>query len=305
MPSSNQVPVIWHEGSLDGDKRSHYGNTGLLNEMFDATASYEFIHGSTFREVPTDSTGAIVVVHGGHETGRESEILGDVNTLSWSVIIVFGDEEGTFNTHLLQAPNRKLWQQTPIPGKHDFCDRFLICGYPCDTQRELRKLEGTLKDTDWFFSGQISHSRRHLCAHFMQNVPNGDFNRTVGFNQGFDRAEYFQRMARAKIIPCPAGPATPDTIRLAEALESGCIPIADDVPGTRTSYPLSYWRYVLKQEPPFPVLTDWADAPNIVAREVAAFPEKTLKLQAWWIEYKRSMQDWLRSDIKELKAKCE
>ena len=305
MPSSNQIPVIWHEGSLDGDKRSHYGNTGLLNEMFDATVSYEFIHGSTFRELPTGSTGAIVVVHGGHEAGRESEILGDVNTLSWSVIIIFGDEEGTFNTRLLQAPNRKLWQQTPIPGKHDFCDRFLICGYPCDTQRELRKLEGTLKDTDWFFSGQISHSRRHLCAHFMQNVPNGDFNRTVGFNQGFDRAEYFQRMARAKIVPCPAGPATPDTIRLAEALESGCIPIADDVPGTRTSYPLSYWRYVLKQEPPFPVLTDWADAPNIVAREVAAFPEKTLKLQAWWIEYKRNMQDWLRSDIKELKAKCE
>ena len=304
MLSSNQIPVIWHEGSLDGDKRSHYGNTGLLNEMFDATAPYEFIHGSTFRELPTDSTGAIVVVHGGHEAGRESEILGDVNTLSWSVIIIFGDEEGTFNTRLLQAPNRKLWQQTPIPGKHDFCDRFLICGYPCDTQRELRKLEGTLKDTDWFFSGQISHSRRHLCAHFMQNVPNGDFNRTVGFNQGFDRAEYFQRMARAKIIPCPAGPATPDTIRLAEALESGCIPIADDVPGTR-NFPLGYWRYVLKQEPPFPVLTDWAQAPSIVAAEVATFPEKIIRLHVWWTEYKRSMRDWLQSDIEELKQKCE
>jgi hypothetical protein len=304
MPS-NQIPVIWHEGSLDGDKRSHYGNTGLLNEMFDAMEDYNFIHGSTFQESPKDSRGAVVVVHGGHETGRENEILGDVNTLKWTVIIVFGDEEGTFNTQMLQAPNRKLWQQTPIPGKHDFCDRFLICGYPCDTQRELKKLENTQKTVDWFFSGQISHSRRHLCAQFMQNVPNGIFNRTAGFNQGLARSEYFSQMAKAKIVPCPGGPATPDTIRLAEALESGCIPIADDVPGTRARYSRSYWRYVLKQEPPFPILTDWAEAPSIVAKEIAAFPERITKVQAWWKEYKRSMQDWLRSDIEELRKQCE
>ena len=29
------------------------------------------------------------------------------------------------------------------------------------------------------------------------------------------------------MIPCPSGPATPDSFRLWEALEAGCVPIAD------------------------------------------------------------------------------
>ena len=303
MASDASIPVIWHEGTSNGDKRSWYDDAVLMNETFDGVRG--FTHHSTFAELPEGSDGAIIVVHGGNEQGRADSVLMDAETLKWSIIVVLCDDESAFNTRLLQAPNRKLWQQMPIPGKHDFCDRFLICGYPNDIHRELAKCRDVNRDLDWFFAGQVTHSRRHHCVKFLDRIPNGTLVKTAGFSQGLSREEYYRTLRRCKIAPCPGGPVTPDTIRVAEALEAGCVPLVDMKPGNRGQYPNGYWKYVLKQDPPFRVVNEWFELPVAMQEELAAFPQKTLKLQEWWANYKRSMQDWLRQDIEELRTRCE
>jgi hypothetical protein len=55
----------------------------------------------------------------------------------------------------------------------------------------------------------------------------GTFIPTKGFTQGDPHDLYYRQMADAKVAPAPSGPETPDSFRLFEALESGCVPIAD------------------------------------------------------------------------------
>jgi hypothetical protein len=170
----------------------------------------------------------------------------------------------------------------------------------------LAKCRDFSRDLDWFFAGQITHSRRHHCVRFLENIPRGELIKTGGFSQqALSRTDYYTRMSRCKIVPCPGGPVTPDTIRVAEALEAGCVPIVDSKPGNRSEYPGGYWNYVLKQTPPFTVLDEWWQLPNLMQEELARFPQRQQELQIWWANYKRSMQDWLRQDIEELRSRCE
>jgi hypothetical protein len=128
-------------------------------------------------------------------------------------------------------------------------------------------------------------------------MPNGLLHETPGFWQGLERSEYYIKMSQAKIIPCPSGPVTPDTIRLSEALEAGCLPIAD---GTcpRPGYPANgYWQYVLGCNPPFPIIYDWTTLPEVMRRELEQWPRNRDTAVAWWREYKRSMHAWIPEDL--------
>lgn len=302
MLSSNQIPVIWHEGVFGLDKRSRYGMSTLLNEMFDNTREFEFVHCNTMSELPQNAPEAVVIIHGEHEFNRVDQIEQDLNRLGRSVIVLACDEPGIFPAQRIIRPNRRLWIQTP--NAHlPYGDRFMICGYPHDIHMHLANMDVRAVDRplDWFFSGQVTHGRRTQCVAQLRTMPNGQLNETAGFWQGIERSEYYRAMTQAKIIPCPSGPATPDSMRVAEALEAGCVPIVDAL-CSRHGYPLGYWQTVLKQEPPFRLIEDWSTLPQVMAEELAKWPHNRDRLIDWWLEYKRSYCDWMREDIAALRS---
>jgi hypothetical protein len=301
--SGDRVPVIWHEGSSCDDKRSRYANCTLLNEALDA--GFDFRHYSTLAEVPHDAREAIVVVNGGHEQGLEPAINEELRRFQWSVVIVIGDEESRFQTKILQGPHRKIWQQNPTPQTYRFADHFLICGYPSDTQKHLALHDRTsaIRPLDWFFAGQVTHARRRQCVQALNFIPNGKLQATQSFfAQDLTQTDYYAIMSKAKIIPCPGGPCTPDTFRLAEALESGCLPIADDRPGL-AGYPSGYWENVFGERPPFPIVQNWTNLSEIMKQELAKWPHNRDAAHAWWVKYKSRMADWLRADMLELQGR--
>ena len=290
--------VVWHEGANNPDNRCWLGMTKLLNDALDA-ANESFIHRSTWVELPPDATEAIVVIHGDHEYRHIHTIQEELKRLQRALIIVIGDESALFPTAALAGPGRILWHQVPIPGRHDYCKRFLIGGYPPDCPHLI--CPGNERHYDWFFAGQITHARRVACAEQLRQLPNGKLLETAGFWQGFERAEYYALMSTAKIIPCPSGPTTPDSFRVAEALEAGCIPIVD---GTcpRFAYPQGYWKYVFGYDPPFPIIYDWKTLPRVMDEMLAGWPRNRDIAYAWWQQYKKEMHSWVTEDLNLLRS---
>lgn len=301
----NTVEVIWHEGANRSDNRCWLGVTKLLNDAFDGCENYHFVHHSTWAEMPTSGVdGAVVVYHGDHEFTKIEEIQKELATLKWALIIVIGDESALFPCGRLVALNRKVWFQIPMPGaRHSYSVRNLICGYPPDAPEHLAPFDSTSveRPLDWFFSGQITHARRIACATELRKMKNGRLIENAGFWQGLPRAAYYAAMASAKIIPCPSGPTTPDSFRMAEALEAGCLPIVD---GTcpREGYPEGFWKNIFGYEPPFPVIYDWATLPQVMEKALAEWPKNRDIACKWWQLYKGEMKKWLAKDLDSLRG---
>lgn len=292
------LSCVWSETSLDPDNRSHYGIATLLNNALDR-AELGFIHRNGFKELPPDTEGAVVIIHGAHEAPTANSVVNNIERLTWSVVIVIGDEAAVFQTDRLYGPRRKVWIQMPVPGKHDQAARFLICGYPHDAPAFLENCKGLKRIFNWSYAGQVNHACRKQCVEVLRSLHNGYLFESPRFWDGIPRDEYYKVLAQSRVVACPPGAATPDTLRVAEALEAGCIPIADDrwPPGFGRPGMMGYWRYVLGEEPPFPLLSNWRDFPEIMSQQLIDWDENTEKLQTWWQNYKGRMREWLREDV--------
>jgi hypothetical protein len=300
--------VVWSETSLDPDGRSHYALCTLVNNTLDR-AELGFIHRNGFQQLPEkfsgtgNGAGAVVIIHGGHQAGEAPKIIESVRRLGWAISIVVGDEEGIFPTELLLGPRHKVWVQMPVIGKHDHADRRLICGYPHDAPAYLALCEDEKRERrlNWFYAGQVNHDSRRACVAQLQMMRDGFLYRSPGFWNGLPRDEYYRLLASCKIAPCPAGAATPDTLRVAEALEAGCVPIVEDrwppffPRGGRAK--TGYWEYVFGEKPPFPILTDWRDFPTLYDQALHEWPTNRDRLQSWWSSYKIKMCSWLVEDV--------
>ena len=120
---------------------------------------------------------------------------------------------------------------------------------------------------------------------------------TSGYLQeAVSRSEYFQLMASAKVIPCPSGPYSVDCARTFEALEAGCIPVADTVTAAAGSF--DYWKLLFRGEPPFPRIANWPDFPGILDSLLADWQHRSNRVFAWWQQWKRTITRQLDADIR-------
>jgi hypothetical protein len=79
---------------------------------------------------------------------------------------------------------------------------------------------------------------------------------TEGFGRGFGNSTYGAVMEDSILAPCPAG-NSPETIRLYDALECGCIPIA-----LRHEF-LTSNKFTVGV-PPFPIIDSWEELPRLL-----------------------------------------
>lgn len=295
---------VWAEGSLDADNRSHYGVATLVNNALDK-AELGFVHRNGFAQLPDDARGAVVVVHGEHQARDAQRVVDNINRLGWSVVIVIADETGAFPTDWLRRDRSRVWVQMPVPGRHDWVHRKLICSHPHDAESFLCHYLGEMKARpyDWSFCGQVNNTNRRNCVAKLRNFSNGYLYESPRFWDGLPRNEYYRIMASSKIVMCPTGSATPDTMRVAEALEAGCVPIVEDK--YPPSYPIrgvgtgleGYWRYVLGETPPFPTITSWDELDGVYARVIENWEAYVSLIQSWWRGYKNRMTSWLEEDV--------
>jgi len=240
------------------------------------------------KDAPRSGDIVVMIIHGDHERAKGAEIAADLSGFKQALCIIVG-ESGEFPVSAVSGPNRWVWQQSPVPGKHDATKRIIL-GYPPDAPALLfmSNILSVQREYDWFFAGQVTHSHRYACVEQLRRMSRGFLLETAGFWQGMERSNYYTALNRAKIIPCPSGPETPDTFRVWEALEAGCVPIVD-ASCPKKDFPTGFWEYVLGKPLPFPVISDWKTLPDVIQEELQKWPANRDALYKWWMNYKRHL----------------
>jgi hypothetical protein len=118
----------------------------------------------------------------------------------------------------------------------------------------------------------------------ISTIPNGVLKISGGFSQGLNHSDYYDIMGRSKVVLCPRGNVSPDSFRIYEALECGCIPIAENT---------AFWRLMFGNVP-FPVI----DEPNqwkiYADYAIKHFYGKQWAISDWWKEQKEKIKKELR-----------
>lgn len=283
----------------------NYWDQAMLEEMF-AKGNYEHhinfddtkaINEST--EVPAEKVGAVVIVNGRTHTEDAAWITEDMAHLRWVLFIITGDEEALFPWRDIHHPLMRVWVQLPRMNEHNDTSYKLVNGYRPQTRQLLKEIGQQERTHDFFFAGQVTHARREQCYEAARGLPNGILYETREFGREvLPYPEYLKVMSSSKIVLCPSGPESPDSFRVYEALEAGCIPIVDAF-STKHQAP-GFWQYLLGDDIPFPIVDYWDKLPVVLPQILKEYPENANRVFAWWQMKKREMFHRLTDDVREL-----
>lgn len=272
-----------------------YWDMGVINDLltsklYPAKSYYEL----TEVEPNELKDGGIIVFPARSQVKYIDQLNKYLAKLDWAILVLTGDEEAEFPADQVKHDNIKIWVMSPHPDKHS-ADKygFLGTGYPPQIH-EYKSENKPKKDYDWFFSGQVTHYYRELAVNYLTPMKGGRLVKTEGFTQGLEPKEYCAELQRAKVAPAPSGPITPDSFRLFEALELGCVPIPDERDWQ------GYWYYFWGEEPKYPVLDSYEQLQGYIKDQVALYPANNNRTFAWWQKRKRQLVKQFTSDIERL-----
>lgn len=124
---------------------------------------------------------------------------------------------------------------------------------------------------------------------------------STGFSNGYNVGLYSATMEDSIFAPCPAG-NSPETIRLYDALESGCIPVS-----LNHEFLVSCDALGELGTPPFILLSSWNEFPAFLEQmkqKMATSPEEIQQMQnnciIWWEKYKKHIAQKIAQRIESL-----
>lgn len=274
---------------------------GLLKSIFD-DLGYDY--SQDYDHFDYGMERGIVVIPARHHVGLEEQVNAELAKLPKVKLFLVGDEEGSFDVSKITHPAIDITIQNPRPEKHSQYKR-LGTGFPAHMPNAIKR-EVPTKDLDFFFAGQSTYHapeltppmnvnyRRKEMADALEHLPKGKLIRSEGFTQGLSHEEYYDLLGRAKVAPCPSGPELPDTFRLFEALEMGCVPIVDDTVHKFGKEPVhfeNYWQWFYDDSPPFPIVSNFDGWKEALEFGVTNYPDLNNKCQAWWYQQKWKLKD--------------
>ena len=188
---------------------------------------------------------------------------------------------------------------------------FLPLGYPSGMQAKTEPKPIASRRHLWAFAGEVKQRRQRMLE-AARRLGRGFEHLTTRWEDenALSKRDYAEVLADTVFVPCPTGNHSPESFRLYEALEAGCIPIVEEEGGAtalmealapasllrikpwrdrrwrdvgRKALKRSYW---LAPFPDFPAprLAHWENLPRLVDR--IDLESTAAEVSRWWRDLK-------------------
>jgi len=232
-----------------------------------------------------DENESIIVVD--HMISAKESFYFDLsNKVKKIYLIHLGDEGGAEKKDLVYSLCEHIWRTFSLPLFKDFKNVTSIpIGYKSDPLRE--KINILKKNYTWSFLGTTHGSSRYdLLDKHKRIIPNF-INLTEDFSgkKSMNTDDYYKILNNSIFAPIPHGYFHPETYRLYEALEAGCIPIIEN--------PFKFFDDFLPNNP-IPSVNSWEDSSIIIKKYLenkTELEDLEKKIQGWWIQHKENLKE--------------
>tara|TARA_Y100000590_G_scaffold7829_1_gene9865 strand:+ start:586 stop:1476 length:891 start_codon:yes stop_codon:yes gene_type:complete len=198
-----------------------------------------------------------------------------------------GDENGSYDLSPIYKNCTYVWR-TFCSNKY-FKNSQVKC-IPIGYKSGVLNKEKNIRKYKWAFVGTPHKSSRHDLIFQLSDIEPFFSHKTQKFDEKIISVdEMSEALSSTHFIPCPNGFVHPETYRLYEALECGCIPIVEDT--------YNYYDRLFPNNP-FIKVNKWSDAkPIIKGWEEEQIKRKKSECEVWWSEYKNNLQEFIRNKV--------
>ena len=207
-------------------------------------------------------------------------------------LIHLGDEGGTEDTNLVYNYCKHVWRTFGLP-KYFNNDKITCIPIGYKSGPNFQNKEIIKRKLLWSFMGTIHGASRYDLIHQNQNLKPNFINKTSSFASGesLDSEKYYEILYDSIFIMVPNGYIHPESYRLYEALEAGCVPIIEN--------PHNFYDNFLPKNPLIKI-NIWKESPEIIKKlfnDKNKLKEKSDEINLWWKNYKKNLQSQFKSKI--------
>ena len=198
-----------------------------------------------------------------------------------------GDEFGLHNLSSIYDSCNFTWR---VFCSNKYFENNKVKCIPIGYKSGVTNKQNNNRKYKWSFTGTPHKSSRHDLLFQFSDIKPFFCHKTQKFNQKIISVDEMSKiLSSTEFVPCPNGFFHPETYRLYEALECGCIPIIENT-----------YRYYDRLFPnnPFIKINKWADAKSLMKEwKKNKIEQKKEECKIWWQEYKSQLQESIKNKI--------
>ena len=217
---------------------------------------------------------------------KESFYFDLSNKVKKLFLIHLGDEGGAEKKDLVYSLCEHIWRTFSLPMFKNFKNVSCIpIGYKSDPIKD--KINILKRNYKWSFLGTTHGSSRYDLLDKHRNIMPNFINLTEDFSgkKSMDTNDYYKILNNSIFAPIPHGFFHPETYRLYEALEAGCIPIIEN--------PFQFFDNFLPNNP-LPSVNSWEDSSTIIKKYLENKKDIEIlgnKINDWWTQHKENLKE--------------
>ena len=217
---------------------------------------------------------------------KESFYFDLSNKVKKLFLIHLGDEGGAEKKDLVYPLCEHIWRTFSLPMFKNFKNVTSIpIGYKCDPIKD--NINILKRNYKWSFLGTTHGSSRYDLLNKHKNIMPNFINLTEDFSgkKSMDTNDYYKILNNSIFVPIPHGYFHPETYRLYEALEAGCIPIIEN--------PFQFFDNFLPNNPLLSV-NSWEDSSTIIKKYLENKKDIEIlrnKINHWWTQHKENLKE--------------
>jgi len=281
-PNSNDKKIRRKQEEDNGWGRYHKKNSDKWIYEILKKIKYNIIQ----TETNLEKEDILIIIDSSIE--EKSELYTKLNMICSKIFLFhLGDETGSYDLSQIYKNCDYIWRIF-CSAKY-FKNNKVKC-IPVGYKSGILNKRKNNKKYKWAFTGTPHKSSRHDLLFQLSGIEPFFCHKTEKFNVKIISVdEMSEILSSTEFLPCPNGFFHPETYRLYEALECGCIPIIENA-----------YKYYDRLFPsnPFIKIDKWADAkPIIKGWGNDQIKKKREECSIWWSEYKNELQASIKNKI--------